>query len=95
MKKIIATVLILCFLLTGCTYKGGKNYTAHTTLVEIATMDNLYYDPQTKIVYIMFSEAFSYQGYGYMSAYYASNGLPYIYDVANSKLVEIEYDNYE
>ena len=50
---------------------------------------DLYYDTQTKIVYFVFSEAISYQGYGYMSAYYAPNGLPYQYDPFNQELIEI------
>ena len=29
-------------------------------------------------------------GYGYMSPYYASNGLPYRYDANNQTLIEID-----
>lgn len=30
---------------------------------------------------------------GYMSAYYAPNGLPYLYDPFNQELVEIDRDS--
>lgn len=90
MKKIIALLLVLSLLLCGCTSKGGANYTAHTNLIKVNDKENLYYDPQTKIVYILFSEALGNQGYGYMSAYYAQNGLPYIYDTAKNELVKID-----
>ena len=71
----------------ACTSEGEKSYSKHTGLIEISGHSNLYYDPATKIVYILFNEAAGYSGYGYMSAYYAPNGLPYIYE--NGALVEI------
>ena len=91
-KKIIAILLSLTMLISlfGCAAsKGSKNYTAHTGLIKIVGQDNLYYDPQTRIVYIIFNEAMGNCGYGYMSAYYASNGLPYQYDTNNNILIEI------
>lgn len=54
--------------------------------------NDLYYDSQTKVVYFVFSKRSGYAGYGYMSAYYAPNGLPYVYDPFNQELVEINYD---
>ena len=81
---------MLC--LVGCvnTVKGAKNYTKNTgRLLPIAAQQDLYYDINTKVVYILFSESFGgYTGYGYMSPYLADNGKPYLYD--NGSLVKIE-----
>lgn len=93
MKRILAILLcfILCSSLCLCgTYEGQKSYDEHTNLISIVGHKNLYYDPDTCIVYIIFNEAQGYTGYGYMSAYYASNGLPYTYDIRTNSLVEIE-----
>lgn len=98
MKKrvsVLMCTLILLIALTGCTYEGPKDYTNRTTgrLIQ-TTMSDLYYDANTKIVYIMFNECAGHSGYGYMSAYYAPNGLPYIYNVQTNELEEIsETDN--
>lgn len=91
-KRIIAVALMITMLLTitGCSaYEGSKNYESNTGLMAIPGAKDLYYDTQTKIVYFVFSEAIGYQGYGYMSAYYAPNGLPYQYDPFNQELIEI------
>lgn len=94
MKKIIAILLafLLCVNLAACgTYEGSKDYPSRTGFVEIAGKRNLYYDPDTKIVYIIFNESSGgYHGYGYMSPYYAPNGLPYLYDANNQTLFEID-----
>ena len=94
MKKIIVAllVLLLCVSLTACgTSDGVKDYPARTGFVEIVGKKNLYYDPNTKIVYIIFNEASSgYHRYGYMSPYYAPNGLPYLYDANSQTLYEID-----
>ena len=95
MKKIIVILLaiLLCVYLTACgTTEGGKNYTSHTGFVEVIGKKNLYYDPDTKIVYVIFNEdaGTGYRGYGYMSPYYASNGLPYLYDANSQTLYEID-----
>lgn len=95
MKKIIAILLalLLCVSLIACgTSEGSKNYTARTGFVEIVGKKNLYYDPDTKIVYIIFNETPNggYQGYGYMSPYLAPNGLPYLYDTNSQTLYEID-----
>ena len=84
MKKIITLMitLVLCASLCACGTKTG--------LIAITGQSNLYYDSNTKIVYFIFNEYLSYQGYGYMSPYYASNGLPYRYDANNQTLIEID-----
>lgn len=93
MKKkfiVLFLVAIITVSLVGCTYEGSKDYTNRTTgrLIQ-TTMSDLYYDANTKIVYIMFNECAGYSGYGYMSAYYAPNGLPYIYNAQTNELEEI------
>lgn len=92
MKKFIAFLfaIVLCVNLTACTFEGSKSYTSHVGFVEVTGRRNLYYDPDTKIVYVMFNETGGYQGYGYMSPYYAPNGMPYLYDAKNQVLYEIE-----
>ncbi len=93
MKKIFAILFaaILCVSLCACSpVEGNKNYENHTNLTVIAEYKNLYYDPSTNIVYILFNEASGYKGYGYMSAYFAPNGLPYTYDVSTHTLIEIQ-----
>ena len=94
MKKIVAALLalFLCVSLIACdTSTGSKDYTAHTGFVKIAGRESLYYDPDTKNVYVIFNEsAIGYQRYGYMSPYYAPNGLPYLYDANSQTLYEID-----
>lgn len=93
MKKIIAVLLalLLCVSLAACgTYEGNKDYTARTGFVEVTGKKNLYYDPDTKVIYIIFNEYDGYQGYGYMSPYYAPNGLPYLYDANSQTLYEVD-----
>lgn len=75
MKKVFAflLVLIMCFTLVACEpSEGNKNYENNTNLIAITGYKNLYYDRSTKIVYLVFNEYEGYQGYGYMSPYYAS-----------------------
>lgn len=93
-NKIIALILsvFLVFCLTGCkvTYTGSKSYTTNTNgRLQPTMMQDLYYDTNTKIVYILFNEWAGYSGYGYMSPYYASNGMPYVYNVQTNSLEEI------
>ena len=95
MKKVITLVLVILIVLsmTACsTSPGSKNYEEHTNnrLIQTRVDKNLYYDPNTKIVYIIFNEAIGYKGYGYMSPYYANNGLPYVYNVERNCLEEID-----
>ena len=88
---ILTVVLVLC--LFGCcsgTFEGSKDYTKRTGgKLQPTMMQDLYYDTNTKIVYILFNECAGYSGYGYMSPYYAPNGLPYVYNIQNNSLEEI------
>ena len=93
-NKIIALILtvFLVFCLAGCsiTSAGSKNYTPRTnSRLQPTRMQDLYYDTNTKIVYILFNECAGYSGYGYMSPYYAPNGMPYVYDVETNSIEEI------
>lgn len=93
MKRVfVALVTIaMCLCLFGCAYKTDNSYRMTPNLEPISTKEDLYYDVQTKVVYIMFGHTNGgYRGYGYMSAYYAPNGLPYLYDVNSQTLVEVE-----
>ena len=95
MKRILILLLLsaMCISLVSCTLTpaaGSKNYKESVGFVKISEREGLYYDPNTKIVYVMFNEAIGNKGYGYMSAYYAPNGLPYQYDVETQTLVEID-----
>lgn len=93
MKKIIAAIMaiVLCLCLIGFgLFKNDNSYLLTTNLKPVPFWDDLYYDAQTNVVYMMFGDTKGYHGYGYMSAYYAPNGLPYLYDANNQVLVEIE-----
>ncbi len=83
MKKIKKTlailILIITFVCTGCAMEGSESYERHTNLKETG-IENLYYDLNTKIVYMLFNEYTGNAGYGYMSPYYAENGKPYIWE---------------
>lgn len=72
------TISLLC--LAGCASTGSKDYIKNT---------NGRLRP-TAIVYILFNECAGYSGYGYMSPYYAPNGIPYTYDESTNTLKEIE-----
>ena len=88
---LMITVVIVLFL-SGCsgTFEGSKDYTKCTGgRIQPTMMQDLYYDTNTKIVYILFNECAGYSGYGYMSPYYASNGLPYVYNIQTNSLEEI------
>lgn len=93
-NKIIVLILtvVLVFCLAGCggTFEGSKNYTTRTnSRLQPTMMQDLYYDTNTKIVYILFNECAGNAGYGYMSPYYAPNGMPYVYNVQTNSLEEI------
>lgn len=94
----IITILLLfvlamyvIFKTTNTVSEGKKDYISQTGFLPVEGREGLYYDPIEKIVYIMFSEMSAAQGYGYMSPYYADNGLPYKYDPATHKLQKIEW----
>ena len=91
-NKIIALMLtvVLAFCIVGCTYTGSKGYTENTDgRLQPTMMQDLYYDTNTKIVYILFNEGAGFSGYGYMSPYYAPNGMPYVYNVETNSIEEI------
>lgn len=93
-NKVIALILtvFIVFCLAGCsgTLKGSKDYTKRTSgRLQPTMMQDLYYDTNTKIVYILFNECAGYSGYGYMSPYYAPNGMPYVYNAQTNSLEEI------
>lgn len=83
----VVTLIIIG--LSGCVMKGVKNYENNTgRLASVPDEQDLYYDTSTNVVYFIFNEGLSNRGFGYMSAYYAPNGLPYLYK--GGKLVEVE-----
>lgn len=105
MKKILLLVIgiVLCVSLAGCSSDNVNNNGIsdnsnsvqrqdNTGFIFIEGHPNLYYDPTTEIVYFIFRERQGYKGFGYMSVYYAPNGLPYKYDVDNKELVEIHIE---
>ena len=92
---LMITAVIVLFL-SGCsgTFEGSKDYTKCTGgRIQPTMMQDLYYDTNTKIVYILFNEGAGFSGYGYMSPYYAPNGLPYVYNIQNNSLEEIIKEN--
>lgn len=78
-RNLVILILTIAFVCTGCTVEGSESYERHTNLKETG-IENLYYDLNTKIVYILFNEYAGNAGYGYMSPYYAGNGKPYIWE---------------
>ena len=89
---ILMLTVFLVFCLAGCggTFAGSKGYTERTNgRLQPTMMQDLYYDTNTKIVYILFNEGAGNAGYGYMSPYYAPNGMPYVYNVETNSLEEI------
>lgn len=96
MKKIVSIFLaafILVFCLSGCGARNS-NYIDIEELfgfVKIQNESNLYYDTDTNIVYFVAgAHYYSHKGYGFMSPYYAPNGLPYKYDITTNTLREID-----
>lgn len=67
MKKFFALLItvILCIGLCACTQEE-INFRSNAGLTEIPNRDNLYYDANTKIVYIVYREKNGYEGYGLM-----------------------------
>lgn len=97
MKKQFKTVICLVALtlsllcLAGCASTGSKDYIKDTNgRLRQTAMQDLYYDTNTKIVYILFNECTGYSRRGYMSPYYAPNGMPYTYYASTNTLKEIE-----
>lgn len=95
-KKCITSLILLflmCISLSGCS-PTEVNITEITNsrLLPIETETDLYYDKDTKIVYIIFNERIGYNGFGYMSPYYADNGQVYRYDTVNKELQTIQIE---
>ena len=82
-------ICIACYEFTGMGTNPTERLDSVNDRMRPTTVSNLYYDVDTKIVYIMFHEQVGWAGYGYMSAYYAPNGLPYLYDPETNTLQEI------
>lgn len=83
--KIAVTLISTCVLLVSCSNKVN----GVTPDVEQLGSDNLefigndlYYDSTTKVVYMTYFKE--------ITAYYAPNGLPYIYDELTGHLEKIE-----
>ena len=99
MKKIVTLALTVCLALCmtacadgGVNHAGLKDYTNTTDdrFMVVPMQTDLYYDINTKIVYVIFNEYTGSSGYGYMSPYYADNGKPYKYNVEKNCLEEIQ-----
>ena len=100
---VAAIFLILCNL-CGCDKvdSGTKNFliegdnqTINNRFIKIPEEDNLYYDSNTTIVYVIFYTSAIPKDVGkripvsFMSVYYADNGKPYKYNVEERKLIKI------
>lgn len=95
-KKCITSLILLflmCISLSGCSLTEVKiTEITNSRLLPIETETDLYYDKDTKIVYIIFNERIGYNGFGYMSPYYADNGQVYRYDTVNKELQTIQIE---
>lgn len=87
-KRLLLTLLIPILLFTGCNNKPDYKKYSDNILCEINDKECLYYDCETRIVYLIIQRAKGRQGFGYMSPYYAPNGKPYRY--IDGELKEIE-----
>lgn len=100
MKKVasIVVILLICMILIACLVASilenveESKQTLNFEFEQVVGKDNLYFDPNTGIVYIIFSKHSwsGYRGYGYMSPYYAPNGKPFLYDPNDHILIEID-----
>jgi hypothetical protein len=83
----------MCISLSGCSLtEVNITEITNSRLLPIETETDLYYDKDTKIVYIIFNERIGYNGFGYMSPYYADNGQVYRYDTVNKELQTIQIE---
>lgn len=101
-RLIIIFDIIFVLLCSGCScsYDGSDTAQKDTKIssdfvwIDNNASENLYYNKHTRIVYWV-GGSYMVNTWGddyttsYMTAYYAPNGLPYRYDVANKKLVMI------
>ena len=105
MKKLIALSILSVTLLCGCTPVASNGFFGSDTaeqsevinsdFTKIKGEKHLYYNNDTKVVYwIGGSYQLNVAGEdfttSYISAYYAPNGLPYMYDTNTKELVEIK-----
>ena len=95
-KKCITSLIILflmCISITGWSLtEVNITEITNSRLLPIETENDLYYDKDTKIVYIIFDEQIGYTGFGYMSPYYSDNGQVYRYDTVNKELQTIQIE---
>jgi len=98
LKKIINSIslvlicIMFCINTTGCGSESDINNTnvIKSTMIKIGKGSfsgstdkfSFYYDSNTKVVYI--------EDYQELSAYYADNGKPYLYNTETKELEEIE-----
>lgn len=93
MKRFVLVFLIVCMMCfqSGCVQSNDENMVSTTNgrFMQVQNEQDLYYDIDTKIVYVMFIRSEGRQSAtGYMSPYYANNGLPYIYNTETNSLEE-------
>lgn len=92
MKRFMIVFLVACMMCfqTGCAPVNGDSTvnTIKGRFAQIQNENDLYYDIDTKVVYVMFSRGASDHRTGYMSPYYANNGLPYIYNTETNSMEE-------
>lgn len=86
----IILLLLMCISISGCSLtEVNITEITNSRLLPIETETDLYYDKDTKIVYIIFDEKIGYAGFGYMSPYYSDNGQVYRYNTVNKELETI------
>ena len=69
----IILLLLMCISISGCSLtEVNITEITNSRLLPIETETDLYYDKDTKIVYIIFDEKIGYAGFGYMSPYYSA-----------------------
>ena len=81
MKKKLLAIILSCILVTTLVGCGSDDLSSDELANFIKINHRLLYDSATGIVYL--------NNYGGCSAYYASNGLPYRYNVETNTLEEI------
>lgn len=93
-KSVIIIASICTALLVICLIMGIKDSQtdinkADNDFSNFAQIEeNLFYDIDTQIVYFICNKEHDQKGYGYITPYYASNGLPYLY--IDGELTEIK-----
>lgn len=88
---LVFLVVFMIFFQTGCEVASNGEVMVYATNGRFAAVPNeqdLYYDIQTNVVYVMFRRGISDSSTGYMSPYYANNGLPYLYNSETNSMEE-------